>query len=300
MRKKLILAMLLMGLLTACNFPFMKADEPKNIFDQPAQTLTALFASYPTQTAGPAAQVTQAPTSQAASTSTSQLTSTPQPTATAADLERSAQHVTAKYLSKKPVLDGDWGDWKQNTIAYPAYYVVYGLKDDSGLEASFILGWDESFLYVGIKVKDDQYAQNSTGEMIFKGDSVELLIDSDLQGDFSTASLNADDFQLGFSPGKGSTNGVRDAYLWYPSDRKGSISDQVDVVSSSTAGIYRMEIRIPWSLLRVTPHTGMRLGFVFSVSDDDDPSNNIQQSMVSNIAGRVFTNPTTWGELVLD
>jgi hypothetical protein len=299
MRKKLLLVMLLMGLLAACNFPFLKTEEPKSIFDQPAQTLTALFASYPTQTSGAVMQTTQEPTSQAISTPTPP----PQHTATASHLERSAQHVTAKYLSKKPVLDGDWGDWKQSTIAYPAYYVVYGLqewKDDSDLEGSFILGWDESFLYVGIKVKDDHYVQNSTGEMIFKGDSIELLIDTDLQGDFSTTSLNADDFQLGFSPGKGSTSGVREAYLWYPSDRRGSISDQVDVVSTSTAGIYRMEIRIPWSVLQITPQTGMRLGFVFSVSDDDDPSNTIQQSMVSNIAGRVFTNPTTWGELILD
>ncbi len=297
MRKKLLIIILSMGLLVSCNFPFFKTDEPKSIFDQPAQTLTALFASYPTQTVGAAAQATQEPTSQTMSAST------PQPTATVLNLERSAQHVTAKYLSKKPVLDGDWGDWKQNTIAYPAYYVVYGLKewkDDSDLEGSFILGWDESFLYVGVKVKDDRYIQNSTGEMIFKGDSVELLIDTDLQGDFSSTSLNADDFQLGFSPGKGSTSGVREAYLWYPNDREGSISGQVDVVSASTAGIYRMEIRITWSVLKITPYAGMRLGFVFSVSDNDDPSNNIQQSMVSNIAGRVFTNPTTWGELILN
>ena len=296
MKERLFLTTALLVLLAACNFPFLKQEETDNIFDQPAQTLTAMFADYPTQT-GVAQQHSE-------ETATEPVeTLTPEPTATSASLERDAQHVTAKYLSKKPVLDGDWGDWKQNTIAYPAYYVVYGLKDwedDSDLEASFILGWDESFLYIGVKVKDDIYVQNSEGEFIFRGDGFEVLIDTDLQGDFYSSSLNADDFQLGFSPGRGSTSGIKEAYLWYPTSRTGSIIDQVDVTSLSTLGLYRMEVRIPWSVLQVTPYEGMRLGFVFSVSDNDDATKNIQQSMVSHIASRVFTNPTTWGELILD
>jgi hypothetical protein len=60
-----------------------------------------------------------------------------------------------------------------------------------------------------------------------------------------------------------------------------------------------VELRIPWSVLQVTPSKGMRLGFLLSVSDNDEVSANVQQSMVSNAPKRVFTNPTTWGELVL-
>ena len=293
-KRKWILALIVLLFLVSCNFPIFRQEEPTSIFDQPAQTLTAMFAAYPTQT------VEQTPQVEASVTSTPEASS---PTATPQQLERDGQRVTAKYQTKKPVMDGDWGDWKQSTIAYPAYYVVHGLKDwddDSDLEASFILGWDESYLYVGVKVKDEAYVQNSSGELIFQGDSVELLIDTDLQGDFTSAALNADDFQLGFSPGKGSTGGKREAYLWFPSERQGSISDQVDVVSVSTLGLYRMEVRIPWSVLKITPYEGMRLGFVFSASDNDDPAVNDQQSMVSNIASRKLTDPTTWGELILD
>ncbi len=293
MKKKVILTLVMMALLLACNLPFVR-EEPQDIFDQPAQTLTALFAAYPTPTGGtaPAVSATSPP---------EQATDTPVPP-TAVVYEREAQQVTAQYLSKKPVLDGDWGDWKQSTVAYPAYYVVYGLgewEDDSDLEASFVLGWDESYLYVGVKVKDDVYAQNESGEKIFKGDSVEILLDTDLLGDFNSTSLNGDDFQLGFSPGKGSTSGAKEAYRWYPVSQKGSIISQVDVAAVSTLGIYRVELRIPWSVLQVTPSKGMRLGFLLSVSDNDDVSANVQQSMVSNAPKRVFTNPTTWGELVL-
>ena len=301
MKKKRVIVLAVLLLLVSCNFPISQQEEPASIFDQPEQTLTAMFAAYPTHTPGQPQQVEASATS--SSGSVSPTAAIPQSTSTAQQLERSAQHVTAKYQSNKPVMDGDWGDWKQSTIAYPAYYVVHGLKDwddDSDLEASFILGWDESYLYIGVKVKDEAYVQNSDGELIFQGDSVELLIDTGLQGDFTSTSLNADDFQIGFSPGKGSTGGKREAYLWFPSERQGSISDQVDVVSVSTLGLYRMEIRIPWSVLKITPYEGLRLGFVFSASDNDDPAVNDQQSMVSNIASRKLTDPTTWGELILD
>lgn len=297
MRKKLLLVVLLMGSLVACNFPFSKAAEPTSIFDQPAQTLTAMFAAFPTPTSEVTGQA-GSPSSTASSSSSTALS----PSAPAI-LERSAQRVVAKYLSKKPVLDGDWGDWKQNTIAYPAYYVVYGLKaweNDSDCEASFILGWDEDYLYVGVKVKDDTYVQNASGDQIFRGDSIELLIDTDLQGDFYSDSLNEDDFQIGIAPGRGSIGGPKEAYLWYPLSKKGSISDQIEIASTSTAGVYRVEARIPWSLLQISPEKGLRLGFEFSVSDNDNPAEIVQQTLVANIATHAFLDPTTWGELVLD
>jgi len=292
MKRKVILLIALFALLTSCNFPLFKA-EPTSIFEQPAETLTAMFANLATATGETPQDTSTLPTE----------TPTAEVVSTAADLERSAGTVLAKYLSKKPVLDGDWGDWKQNTIAYPAYYVVYGLKaweNDSDCEASFILGWDESFLYVGVKVKDDTYVQNASGELLYKGDGVELLIDTDLLGDFNSSSLNEDDFQIGIAPGKGSTSGAPEAYLWYPQSKKGSITDQIDIAATSTAGIYRVEIRIPWSVLQITPKKGMRLGFEFSVSDNDNPAENIQQTMLANIPTHSFMDPTTWGELVLD
>jgi len=296
MKRKTILIIALFVLLASCNFPLFKA-EPTSIFAQPAETLTAMFADYATATSGVVEQTQE--TASVASTDTP----TAEPISADDGMERSAGTVLAKYLSKKPILDGDWGDWKQNTIAYPAYYVVYGLKaweNDSDCEASFILGWDESFLYVGVKVKDDTYVQNASGELIFRGDGVELLIDTDLLGDFNSTSLNEDDFQIGIAPGKGSTSGIPEAYLWYPESKKGSISDQIDIAATSTAGIYRVEIRIPWSVLQITPEKGMRLGFEFSVSDNDNTAENIQQTMLANIPTHAFLDPTSWGELILD
>jgi len=200
------------------------------------------------------------------------------------------------------VIDGDWGDWVDRATQYGMDYVVYGKgnrSDSDDLTASFIVGWDGSFLYVAFKVKDDIYAQNASGADIYKGDSVELLIDTDLYGDFYTTTLNADDYQLGISPGKGDISAPTEAYLWYPRNVAGTRT-QVVAVSSSSTGIYRIEARIPWSMLGVTPKSGMALGFVASVNDNDNTSENVQETMMSSDPRRTtFLDPTIWGELIL-
>ncbi len=91
MKKKLLILAALMVLITACNLPFFQEEE-QSIFDQPAQTLTAMFAAFPTPT-----QSASSPVASPSSTPTSN-TPTSEAASTAANLERSASHVVAKYL----------------------------------------------------------------------------------------------------------------------------------------------------------------------------------------------------------
>lgn len=313
MRKTLPLSLsillVMVMLATACNYPGSTGGTGN---PTPDLTLTALFA--PTNTTAPIVVVnpTQGPTSAnptaAGPTNTSvpptaaPPTNTPVPPTAAPLPVRPGPQVLASFISTKPKLDGDWGDWVDKTTQYGLDYVVFGKDNWSGktdLEASFITGWDSSFLYVAFKVHDDVYAQNATGADIYKGDSVELLIDTNLYGDFYTASLNNDDYQLGISPGKGDLSAPTEAWLWYPSGVAGART-QVTAVSAGTTGLWRIEARIPWSMLGVTPYAGMHLGFVASVNDNDNLTQNIEQTMMSNDKYRTtFLDPTVWGEMVL-
>lgn len=311
MRKAIpVIAFLVMTAIaiTSCNYPLAGGTTTGN--PTPDMTLTALFAPTNTQaslivvnptsgpTLEPTAEITQTqalPTAEAPTATSVPPTAAPLPT-------RPGPTVYAYYLSKKPELDGEWGDWVDKAKQYGMDYVVYGKENWDGaddLQASYILGWDGNYLYVAFKVRDDVYAQNASGADIYMGDSVELLIDSDLYGDFYYTSLSADDYQLGISPGKGDLSAPTEAYLWYPKNVAGTRS-QVAAVSTGTAGLYRIEARIPWSMLGVSPYAGMHLGFVASVNDNDNTSENIQQTMMSGDKLRTgFTNPTVWGEMIL-
>lgn len=212
---------------------------------------------------------------------------------------RSGPSFAATYLSNPPTIDGYVEEW---TIPlYRAEAVVYGKsywENADDLSAAVFLGWDETYLYVAAKVHDDVYVQNATGAYLYLGDSVEVLLDTDVSGDYYRASLSADDFQLGISSGNPVPGQNLEAYLWFPRSREGQRTDVRMAAVRSGSG-YHLEAAIPWSVFGVTPFVGEHFGFTFSVSDNDATTRNVQQSMVSLVSARILTDPTTWGDLTL-
>ena len=178
---------------------------------------------------------------------------------------------------------------------------MYGADDWDGnddLSATVMFGWDDYNLYIAAKVIDDEYVQNATGKDLFKGDSIEVLIDTKVANDFYLQTLSLDDYQLGVSPGTPKPGINPEAYLWYPPDEEG-VQGNVKAGVALTENGYRIEVAIPWSTFEIAPLKGSHYGFAFSVSDNDKSDENIQQSMVSTSPGRRLTDPTTWGDLAL-
>jgi hypothetical protein len=60
-----------------------------------------------------------------------------------------------------------------------------------------------------------------------------------------------------------------------------------------------LEAAIPWRDLNLTPSSGLVIGLAVNVNDNDRPGSAVQEMMKSNMAGRRFGDPTTWGTLTL-
>lgn len=222
----------------------------------------------------------------------------PPPTPTASGLARSGGPLISAARRDAPTLDGDLSDW-------PALVDVidkgaFGGDQWTGsgdATAVYATGWDANNLYLAVRVSDDVFVQTQRGETLFRGDSLELLLDADLAGDFNSTALSGDDFQLGLSPGN--FEGVNaDSWLWFPAGSAGTPGG-VGLGARRTASGYDLEAGIAWSLFGVTPTAGTRVGFLLSLNDNDSPSTAQQQAMVSSTAGRRLTNPGTWGTLEL-
>ncbi len=208
--------------------------------------------------------------------------------------------VVAGYVASPPVIDGNWDD----LIApeYSADSIVYGSGQWLGAadsSARFKVGWNNDFLYFAAWVTDDVYVQEATGYNLYKGDSIEILVDSSLPGDYDVNQLNSDDFQLGISPGKGGVGLSSESYLWFPKGQQGDRTTVVQSAAMAADGGYVIEAAIPWGMFGLVPVNGKRYGFAFSVSDNDVIGSQIQQSMVSSSSQRGLTRPKTWGELYL-
>ena len=312
--KLLIVVLLIAFTATSCNLPFQNGGEtPPQV--TPNMTLTALFdtshnipatitpgVANPTEM--PALPTVAVPTNTAWPTFTlvpvvvsTQVPPTPDP------MIRPGGSFVAKYVTTAPVLDGTYEEWIAKTEKYKLPYRVYGAskwKDQADLEGAFGAVWDNTNLYISVKVTDDSYNQRKSGELLYNGDSVEILIDGNLYGDYYVQKLDGDDFQIGLSAGNPAASITPEAYIWYPSGKKGtSTTIQMSKSFETSSNIYRVEAAIPWSLLGITPKDGLHIGFAVSISDNDSTTVNDQDTMISTTGYRNFLNPSTWGELIL-
>ena len=302
----------------ACNFPFVASPTPF-VFPTPDLTMTALFNPtvtspviiFPTQTPPPAwssptatppgFQPSPIPTNTPLPpTATSVPTTTPTPTISyAGPGMRPKFSMVGVFFDSPPRIDASLEEWQLDRYRMEA--VVYGKENHKGsndLSGRAMVGWDEANLYLGIRVLDQKYVQNAGGTNLYKGDSLDILLDTDVAGDFYLGALNKDDFQLGISPGSPSPNQEPEAYLWFPKEIERS-PEGIKISARAREDGYVVEAAIPWSLFDIKPFDGQHFGFVFSISDNDNPNQNIQESMVSYVPIRTLSDPTTWGDLTL-
>ncbi len=195
--------------------------------------------------------------------------------------------------------DGDLREWLALSPV-SITYVTFGQNNYQGPQdasGTLYLAWDEQYLYLAFQVLDDRYVQEAQGRYLYQGDSVEILVDTDLMGDRVQRRLSRDDYQIGFSPGNPLGSQLQ-AWRWYPRPLEQRLEGFPMAARAWTHG-YQLEIALPWDVLHLQPRPGLRVGFNAAISDNDLPGQRIQQTLVSTSPYRRLTDPTTWGELVL-
>jgi len=331
--RHIFVGLIVITVLTGCTLPGFSTPTPFS-FPTPDKTMTALF--EPTQ-AAPATSASSSAGGEKTSTPKVVATSTPKPTATG-ELDitdtpevaetpdgevtfegpsvRSGPSISADYLDKNLNIDGDLYEWDP-PIQKVINYVVYGADkwtDEEDSSGTVVAAWDEDYLYIGVRVNDDKYVQEGKKEQMYLGDSIEILFDRYVSADYSLHTMSADDYQLGISPGQYGistcliingkvattcTPQPPQAYLWFPKVNAGK-KTEVKIGSLESGKGYQVEFKIPWSLFGVAnPAAGDHYGFAISINDNDLAGTLKQQTVVSNVPGRYFADPTTWGDLYL-
>ncbi|MFO7682430.1 MAG: protein kinase [Chloroflexota bacterium] len=210
--------------------------------------------------------------------------------------------VVAMRLTAPPVVDGDLAEWT-GIAPYLSTHPVYtapGWDGSEDIEAAWHIGWDADYLYVAVRVVDDVHVQTQTGNQIFKGDNVDLQLDVDRAGDWGS-NLNADDYQINLSPGN-FANMPPSAFRFAATADGRSIDAPghgIQIAARQQPDGYTLEAAVPWRDLNVTPAAGLVLGAAFNVSDNDTPGTAVQEHFLSNVAGRKWSEPATWGTLTL-
>lgn len=73
----------------------------------------------------------------------------------------------------------------------------------------------------------------------------------------------------------------------------------ITVAARPSADGYTLEAAIPWYDLGIAPAPDLVIGLAVNANDNDHPGTAAQELMKSNVPGRRFGDPTTWGTLTL-
>ncbi|MEO8083691.1 MAG: sugar-binding protein [Ardenticatenales bacterium] len=192
-------------------------------------------------------------------------------------------------------MDGWLDDWP--TAPLPIDTVVFGQGSWTGaddLSASARLAWDEQMLYVGVEVIDDTFSQTSTGGNLHLGDGIELQLDGQLAADFDDGTFNADDWQIGISPGD-LEGRPPEVYAWRPI--AGPVAG-VRLGARATEQGYVLEAALPWAAFDINPRAIDTIGASLNISDNDSPEP-AQQTMIASSPRRTWGDPRTLGTWAL-
>lgn len=221
---------------------------------------------------------------------------------TATPATSASAEAVAVRLPEPPNVNGELAEWEGVPTTTSAFRVfrAAGWDGTEDLAAVWRLAWDEDHLYVAVDVEDDVHVQTQTGNQIFRGDSVEIQLDTD--PDANAASVNPDTFQIILSPGD--FGGLAPSAFRFQGTGGGRLEDApghtVQVAAQRTAGGYQLEAAIPWRDVDVSPAAGMEFGVALNANDNDTPGTAVQEVMISSAPGRTLTDPRTWGTLRLE
>lgn len=185
---------------------------------------------------------------------------------------------TAAFLAKAPKIDG----------VLREYDALPSIRLANADGATVVrAGWTADALYVAFDVDDRNLLPASGGEAaLWNGDGVEVMLDTRK----NRASVpDQDDIHLIVT----SAGKLADARAW--TDYGFSSGATVRAMRRSRG--YRVEMRIPFAQIGVTPGAGVELGFNVAYNDRDVVGGPLVSKDFAGLAS--FANPSGWGTLVL-
>lgn len=173
---------------------------------------------------------------------------------------------------KTPVIDGEIseGEWSAAQVVKPNDGAESNMLDWKGNDdCSFVCmrKWDSENLYIAVDATDDIHNQEDSGAAIWKGDGIQIAIDTDRR--YGKGSATYHEFGAALD-----NNGIVRTWRWTsPLVVKSDMPLDTAKSAISRKGNHTVyEIAIPWSdlmLMQYEPNEGEIFGFSMLLNDND-------------------------------
>jgi hypothetical protein len=198
---------------------------------------------------------------------------------------------TARRLKTVPIFDGKFEDWAGATELSMINPKVAGL-DASGIG---YLAWDETYLYIGLAMRDNEMLNTQPRAKLYREDSIELFVSTEPRDE--NEGFGPYDHQFFITPNSGEGKPI----VGEVTDREaGKVVDVVGAkfFAGKAGDGWAAEVAIPWSAFKdFEPKAGVKLALDMRVNDADSSHERFKidpEDTVMDVA-----NPTRWAFLVL-
>jgi hypothetical protein len=175
------------------------------------------------------------------------------------------QKLGVNKIRTKMFLDSDFSEWEDNIwikLDDKKNLEIGKITTDNDITAKFALQYDKNYLYLAVKVEDNEVVNRKTSEDIWREDCIEVFIDPSNDG-FLWG--DEKDFQIGFAPKLDNS----EITTWCWSQQKEPQTNEIVVSRIITDRGYRFEIAISWNFLGINPVKKQKFGFSIAINDFD-------------------------------
>ena len=162
------------------------------------------------------------------------------------------------------------------------------IQNPRDLSARWRANWDNKYLYIWVGVVDETHVSDS--KELWADDSIEIYIDADASRSETYDEFN--DYHLTFRLGEDKISVGGKTPKEYLKDIKYSMRQ-------NPSG-YQLDVKIPWTALRIRPKSEHTLGFEIQVNDDDNGYSRDAKFSWSSNNDTAWKSPRVFGELVLE
>ncbi len=208
-----------------------------------------------------------------------------------------APRITREVAKAKGEIafDGKFDDWKGAFELSMVNPKVAG-ADCSGI--GYLL-WDDTYLYVGVNIKDNEMLNNQPGAKLYRQDSMELWVTTEPREE--GGGYGPKDKQFFVTPTSGEGKPV---FAWLKQAEAGVLEEipGSKFRGGKTADGWALQVGIPWTYLGFKPKAGEKIALNLRVNDSDTSHERwkIDPEDAAQIGGGFNgSDPTTWPYLLL-
>lgn len=197
------------------------------------------------------------------------------------------QKVKISRTEQSPKIDGSIDEvWKGENLHDITKVAVGSREDNKDISANWRALWDKEYLYLMVDVTDDIVTRKNA-DAWWGGDSVEIYIDGNNSKGMSYD--GEDDFQLGFA--------YEEDYN-YTGMYSVKRTFGIERAWADTEPGYRLEAKIPWETIGISPASGDAVGLDVAVNNNDGEGRETQ-IFWNDPDGVAFRDPSVFGTIIL-